>query len=226
MDGEFPFVIYNHGTTIRPERRLGYNGEEQIALMFSTDGYGVAMPDYVGLGHGERVHLYVHAESEANAGIDMMKAIDEMNTEFNIKRNKLLFTTGYSQGGHASFAAHKYLEELNDGSFHQTYEFGIREEGQKIWSYQEDTEKLLYDFSLMTGDVFTIDENGQTLNLVVASVSSEMIQGVQRKKIKFDYVNGFSGETWYEGVRLEQINLINNFSSNNWLILQKTLLPR
>lgn len=108
---EFPFVIYNHGTTIRPERRLGYNGEEQIALMFSTDGYGVAMPDYVGLGHGERVHLYVHAESEANAGIDMMKAIDEMNLEFKIKRNDLLFTTGYSQGGHATMAVHKMLQE-------------------------------------------------------------------------------------------------------------------
>ena len=106
-----PFLIYNHGTSTRKARHLGFNGEETIALVFSTDGYGVAMPDYVGLGKGEGVHLYIHAESEANAGIDLMKAIDQINQELSYQRNDKLFISGYSQGGHACMAVHRKLQQ-------------------------------------------------------------------------------------------------------------------
>lgn len=85
-----PFLIYNHGTSTRKERHLGFNGEETIAFMFSADGYGVGMTDYVGLGKGEGVHLYIHAESEANASIDLMKAIDQVNKELGYSRNDKL----------------------------------------------------------------------------------------------------------------------------------------
>ncbi len=106
-----PLMIYNHGTNIIRERELGFNGEEQVALIFSADGYGVAMPDYVGLGRGERLHLYVHADSEANAGIDLMKAVDELEEKLKLqKRNEKLFISGYSQGGHACMAVHKKLQ--------------------------------------------------------------------------------------------------------------------
>ncbi len=106
-----PFLIYNHGTSTRKERHLGFNGEETIAFMFSADGYGVGMTDYVGLGKGEGVHLYIHAESEANASIDLMKAIDQVNKELGYSRNDKLFISGYSQGGHAAMATHKMLQE-------------------------------------------------------------------------------------------------------------------
>jgi len=91
-----PLLIYNHGTTIRPQRKLGYNGEDQICLMFATDGYAVCEPDYVGLGYGERRHLYIHADSEANAGIDMMKAVKELDSIVGLKRDSMLFISGYS----------------------------------------------------------------------------------------------------------------------------------
>lgn len=106
-----PLLIYNHGTTIRPERVLGFNGEDQICLMFSTDGYAVCAPDYVGLGHGERRHLYIHAKSEANAGIDMMKAVAELDSLVGLKRDPMIFVSGYSQGGHAAMAVHRKLQE-------------------------------------------------------------------------------------------------------------------
>ncbi|MFT5021266.1 MAG: cephalosporin-C deacetylase-like acetyl esterase, partial [Polaribacter sp.] len=85
-----PLLIYNHGTTIRPQRRLGFNGEDQICLMFSTDGYAVCEPDYVGLGHGQRRHLYIHADSEADAGIDMMKAVVELDSLMKLERDPMI----------------------------------------------------------------------------------------------------------------------------------------
>jgi len=65
------------------------------------------MPDYIGLGKGDKFHLYQNSESEATASIDMLLAIQELNIEFGIKTNKQLFLTGYSQGGHACMATHK-----------------------------------------------------------------------------------------------------------------------
>jgi hypothetical protein len=106
-----PLLIYNHGTTIRSERKLGYNGEGQICLMFSTDGYAVCEPDYVGLGHGERRHLYIHADSEADAGIDMMKAVVELDSLMGLQRDPMIFVSGYSQGGHAAMAVSRKLQE-------------------------------------------------------------------------------------------------------------------
>lgn len=106
-----PLLIYNHGTSTRPQRKLGYNGEEQICLMFGTTGYAVCEPDYVGLGHGERRHLYIHADSEANAGIDMMKAVEELDSILGLQRDPMIFVSGYSQGGHAAMAVTRKLQE-------------------------------------------------------------------------------------------------------------------
>lgn len=115
-----PLLIYNHGTTIRPHRKLGYNGEDQICLMFSTDGYAVCEPDYVGLGHGERRHLYIHADSEANAGIDMMKAVKELDSIVGLQRDPMIFVSGYSQGGHAAMAVTRKIQEKYAGKYQVT----------------------------------------------------------------------------------------------------------
>ena len=82
-----------------------------FCIAFATDGYLVGYPDYLGLGKGEKFHLYQHAETEATASVDLLFAIDEICKEKNIHRNEFLFSTGYSQGGHASLATHKYIQE-------------------------------------------------------------------------------------------------------------------
>ena len=107
-----PLLIYNHGTRVDPKNRdINCNRENLICSIFATDGYAVIVPDYVGLGHGEGVHLYMHSDSEANAGIYFMKAIKEVNRRLKFKLNKQLFLTGYSQGGHATLALHQKLQE-------------------------------------------------------------------------------------------------------------------
>jgi hypothetical protein len=106
----FPVVVYNHGTRIRKGRSNKIRGENLISMLFAADGYGVIMPDYIGLGKSDKTHLYCHADSEADAGIDFLKIIEGFNSKNNLKWNKELFITGYSQGGHSTLALHRKLQ--------------------------------------------------------------------------------------------------------------------
>ncbi len=92
------------------------------------------------------------------------------------------------------------LRESTNGGYIKTYDYAIRESEQKVWKLKEDTEELFYDFGLVEGDTFPVMQGSLPLNLIVESVSYEMIHGMQRKKIKFGNVNFFPGETWYEGI--------------------------
>jgi pimeloyl-ACP methyl ester carboxylesterase len=111
-----PLLIYCHGTVDSREdvpSRLTF--ESNIPLVFAGLGYTSIAPDYLGLGDSrETIHPYVHAETEVSASYDMIRAIKENESAHQIKTNDQLFITGYSQGGHASMALHRFLE--NDPS--------------------------------------------------------------------------------------------------------------
>lgn len=120
-DKPVPYFMYGHGTQIEKHREItDKDAQLFICMSFATDGYAAMFPDYYGIGKGEGKHLYQHAWSEAQSFIYMLYAVDELNKQLNVKHNGQLFVTGYSQGGHASFAAQKYLEELNDPRFQVT----------------------------------------------------------------------------------------------------------
>lgn len=116
-----PILMYGHGTQIHKHRDITENDAQQgLCVVFATDGYAACYPDYYGIGKGEKEHLYQHAWSEAMSFIYMLYATDELNKKIGLKTNGQLFLTGYSQGGHSSFAAQKYIEELNDPRFQVT----------------------------------------------------------------------------------------------------------
>jgi hypothetical protein len=116
-----PTLMYGHGTQIHKQRDISDNDAQMgICLGFATNGYLSLYPDYYGIGKGTSRHLYQHAWSEAMSFIYMLYAVEELKEKINFKRNGQLFLTGYSQGGHASFAAQKYIEELNDPRFKVT----------------------------------------------------------------------------------------------------------
>ncbi len=86
---------------------------------FAATGYVVAMPDFLGYGISAHIeHPYIHRQSLATATRDMIRASREY-----FKANRLsdpldkLFITGYSQGGYASLATIKLLEEQHAGEF-------------------------------------------------------------------------------------------------------------
>ncbi len=114
-------LMFGHGTEIRKGREISDNDAQQgICLGTATDGYLSLYPDYYGIGKGDGEHLYQHAWSEGMAFIYMLYAVEELKKQLNVETSGQLFLTGYSQGGHASMAAHKYIEALNDSRFKVT----------------------------------------------------------------------------------------------------------
>lgn len=111
---DFPFAVYNHGTTLRKNDVPSNNNPEAIiGKVFSAGGYFVCMPDYIGMGDSPGFHPYVHAKSEATASLDMVRAAREYLSTTNFVDNNELFLTGYSQGGHACMATTKFINDEN-----------------------------------------------------------------------------------------------------------------
>ena len=108
-----PLLAYCHGTVLRKQDiPSAENGESLIGKLFAGGGYVSIMPDYIGLGESSGLHPYVHAESQATATLDMIRAAREfLSTELDINHNNQLFLTGYSQGGHAAMGTHKYIQD-------------------------------------------------------------------------------------------------------------------
>lgn len=115
-----PTMVLNHGTKLKKDFEVRLGGLQAGCIAFATDGYLTAFPHYIGLGKGEKTHLYQIAESEAFANIDMLRALREMNKELAIQSNNQLFLTGYSQGGHAAMATHKMIQEEYSNEFQVT----------------------------------------------------------------------------------------------------------
>ena len=117
-DKPLPLLSYQHGTVLKKsDVPSAMQGGYQAGLFFVTEGYVVALPDYLGLGDSPGLHPYIHAKSEATAIIDMMRASRKVCEELSVSLNAQVFLTGYSQGGHATMAAQKMIEEMYPSEF-------------------------------------------------------------------------------------------------------------
>lgn len=117
IEKALPILVMNHGTELKKEQNFSFSGLQAGCIAVAADGYAALYPHYIGMGKGEKTHLYQIAESEAIANIDMLRAIKELNAEIQITTNEQLFLTGYSQGGHAAMATHKIIQEQYSDEF-------------------------------------------------------------------------------------------------------------
>ncbi|HTO38428.1 MAG TPA: T9SS type A sorting domain-containing protein [Brumimicrobium sp.] len=110
-----PILVYEHSTEFRKAIVPSTNNYIIEAGYFSTTGYITILPDYLGLGVNPGVHIYQHAETEATATLDLIRAVREFleNAPDELKDNGELFITGYSHGGHSAMATNKYIEDHN-----------------------------------------------------------------------------------------------------------------
>ncbi|MFT4567371.1 MAG: pimeloyl-ACP methyl ester carboxylesterase [Saprospiraceae bacterium] len=116
-----PIACYQHGTTDgRDVVPSNFNSFFEIGAVLASNGMAVVAPDFLGMGSSRGFHPYVHAETEATAAVDMIRALQTYMAENELAWNKQLFITGYSQGGHAAMALHKYIEEEIPGEFQVT----------------------------------------------------------------------------------------------------------
>jgi len=109
-----PIAVYCHGTVLRQNDVPSEdNTEGFLSKVFASTGYITVAPDYLGLGENAGFHPYVHAESQATATIDLIRAAREFLQTTAISDNGQTLITGYSQGGHAAMATLKYAQDQN-----------------------------------------------------------------------------------------------------------------
>lgn len=117
--GPLPLVSYQHGTELkRSEVPSSLNTEALIAVAMAGTGYLSLAPDYLGLGTSSfPYHPYHHAKTEATAVVDLLRAARLFASRSNIALSGSVFLFGYSQGGHATLAAHREIEQFHAAEF-------------------------------------------------------------------------------------------------------------
>ncbi len=115
-----PQLVYHNGTKFTKGRENEIKRETNFALGYAVDGYIVLMPDYFGLGHGEKFHIYQQYEPLGQTTVDFLFTASALNDSLNVKTNGQLFLTGYSEGGYAALGANKLIQEKYSDHFKVT----------------------------------------------------------------------------------------------------------
>ncbi len=125
-------LLYCHGTN-PPAKLLGstkntpsyFAGSKtdffeirNTVIPFSTQGYAVFVPDYIGFGaSSDKEHPYVLFEEQYQSNIDGMlaakKAVEQLGKLFDSR----LFIAGWSQGAGCAISAHKFTQEMYANDF-------------------------------------------------------------------------------------------------------------
>jgi len=108
-----PVLSWQHGTSANDNWAPSniYSDNNVIGVVAASHGYIVTMSDFIGLGEGVGFHNYVHAETEASSTIDLILLGKEFAYDKGVMPSDQLFLIGYSQGGHATMAAVREIEE-------------------------------------------------------------------------------------------------------------------
>jgi len=110
-------VVYLHGTNAERHTAPSQSGLGEgllIAAATAGSGHALVAPDYIGLGESRALHPYMHAQVTAGTVIDLLHATNKLVEHLRGNCPKKLFLMGFSQGGHATFAVQRELEQKND----------------------------------------------------------------------------------------------------------------
>ena len=110
-------VAYARGTDVQKPRTLANPADSEtflLAAMYASQGYAVVATDYLGFAKSTySYHPYLHADSEASSVMDSIRAARAAAGGVGASLSGKVMLTGYSQGGHASMAAHRAIERDN-----------------------------------------------------------------------------------------------------------------
>ena len=116
--GALPVLSYQHGTiapsseTQAPSYYATGSDVWSVVSVLASTGFVVSAPDYIGYGASKALpHPYEHAASLASASADMLRATREFCEKQKVDVNQKNYLLGYSEGGYATMALHKLLEE-------------------------------------------------------------------------------------------------------------------
>jgi pimeloyl-ACP methyl ester carboxylesterase len=117
-----PVMSIQHGTilsdTDAPSNFQSTSEVNTFGSVFASQGYIVVAPDYIGYGSSKDLpHTYEHRNGLATASLDMLRAARNFLSDNNINWDKRLFLAGYSEGGYATLALQKKIEEETANEF-------------------------------------------------------------------------------------------------------------
>ena len=117
--GPYPLLGQGHGTiTERTQQQADMGPHSGYIAFFAAHGYVVVAPDYLGLGASDyKYHPYLHADSEASAMIDAMRAARHAGEQLAIDYSGKVMVAGYSQGGHTAMATQRAIERDHSEEF-------------------------------------------------------------------------------------------------------------
>lgn len=115
-------VSFQHGTIAAhsqaPTALAPSSSELILYSALASPGLISVIPDLIGFGASKSLmHPYYVEEATASAVIDALKAARELADNHGVNFNGKLFLAGYSQGGYATMATHKYLEQNEVSGF-------------------------------------------------------------------------------------------------------------
>ncbi|MEX2535704.1 MAG: lipase family protein [Trueperaceae bacterium] len=121
LPAERPLYVFGSGTTgianaCAPTQEAAYPhplGEYRAYLLaYAGRGFTAIIPDYLGFNDPDRTQSYFNAQAEANVMLDAVRAVEHFYQRQGAspQTERDVFLGGYSQGGHAAFAAADYLE--------------------------------------------------------------------------------------------------------------------
>lgn len=120
--GPLPLVAFARGTNLEKAHTNAMDLTDPTAMLlitfFASQGYAVVATDYLGYAlSGYPYHPYMHAETEASAVIDSIRAARNAAPSLGFALNGKVMVSGYSQGGHAAMATQRAIERDHSGEF-------------------------------------------------------------------------------------------------------------
>lgn len=110
-------ISFQHGTIASnaeaPSNLTLGDGQIILASALASTGHLVILPDFIGFGaSSDVIHPYYVEEPTATSVIDAIYAARQVADESAmLLLDEDLYLAGYSQGGYATMATHKYIEE-------------------------------------------------------------------------------------------------------------------
>ncbi|GAB3992439.1 alpha/beta fold hydrolase [Spirosoma daeguense] len=115
-------ISMQHGTiqsdNDAPSNFLSGSEAYSYGSVFASQGYIIVAPDYIGYGASKDIpHTYIQQKGLATASLDMLRAARNFLDDKNLNWDKRLYITGYSEGGYATLALQKKIEEETGSEF-------------------------------------------------------------------------------------------------------------
>lgn len=113
-------VTYFHGTNAQRDTAPSQKTSEEgllVAALTAGNGHILLAPDYIGLGDSHVTHPYLHTKTTVDTCVDFLKASHALLGQLQQEWPTSLYIMGFSQGGHATLAVQRELENRDDPLF-------------------------------------------------------------------------------------------------------------